>query len=90
MMPELTRTTEFVMDSVTAPPDTPVLFVKLAGDLGEGMVSLAHIGDIERLKKQVREAALDEVQEFVVRHCFDSTSGRRIDDFITGLLAAMK
>lgn len=38
----------------------------------------------------VREAALIEVQDFVVAHTFDTTVGRKIDDFITGLLNANK
>lgn len=46
--------------------------------------------DIERLKREVREATLDEVQEFVVAHAFDTTVGRKIDDFITALLDANK
>lgn len=46
--------------------------------------------DSERLKREVREAALVEVQEFVVAHTFDTTVGHRIDDFISGLLDADK
>lgn len=44
--------------------------------------------DIERLKREVRDAALTEVQEYVVAHAFDTTVGRKIDEFITGLLNA--
>lgn len=46
--------------------------------------------NIERLKLEAREVALGEVQEFVVAHAFDTTVGRKIDDFITGLLDANK
>lgn len=51
------------------------------------------LAEVERLRaevKQAREAALDEVQEFVVAHAFDTSVGRRIDDFITALLAEGK
>jgi hypothetical protein len=35
-----------------------------------------------------RREALEQVQEFVVLHTFDTTVGRRIDDYITELLKA--
>lgn len=55
-------------------------------DYGDALVI-----EIERLRAQAaeaREAALDEVQAFVVAHAFDTTVGRKIDEFITGLLDA--
>ena len=86
------RTTQFVLSAVDATPDCPVLFVKIAPDeiMRETFLSLARMDDIERLKREVREKALVEVQEFVVAHAFDTTVGRRIDDFITSLLEANK
>ena len=80
----LERTSEFVMSSVQAPPDTPVLFVKLSDDY----ISLARLDDVERLIRSVREAAYDEIQEYVVAHAFDTTVGRKIDDYITERLKA--
>ena len=59
----MTRTTSFVMSPVEAPPDTPVLFVRIADPDGspthgehDGMLSLAHLGDIERLNVERRKA----------------------------------
>lgn len=48
---------------------------------------VAHILPIIRA---AREAVYDEIQEFVVLHTFDTSVGRRIDDFITERLAALK
>ena len=86
------RTTDFVMSAVDSTPDTPVLFVEVAPDeiVTEPFLTLARLEDIERLKREVRESTLDEVQEFVVAHAYDTTVGRRIDDFITALLDANK
>lgn len=47
----LTRTSEFVMSAVSAPPDTPVLFVKLS----DGWLSLARLDDVERLQAGIKE-----------------------------------
>ena len=51
------RTTNFVMSSVDAPPDCPVLFV----DVGEGFISLARLDDIERLIEETRAPLLAEL-----------------------------
>lgn len=80
------RTTDFVMSAVEAPPDTPVLFVRTS----ENMLSLARLDDVERAIREAREAAYDDVQEFVVLHTFDTSAGRRIDDYITEQLKALK
>jgi hypothetical protein len=76
------RTNDFVMSSVQAPSDTPVLFVKL----DDGNLSLARLDDVKRLVAAAREAVYDEIQEFVVGTAFDTTVGRRIDEFIMNRL----
>lgn len=52
------RTTQFVMSAVAATPDCPVLFV----DVGEGFLSLAHVGDIDRLIRETQAPLLAEVE----------------------------
>lgn len=42
---------------------------------------------VAQARREARREALEEVQEFVVAHTFDTTVGRRIDDYITELLA---
>lgn len=52
---------------------------------------VAHILPIiQEAIRQAREAAYDDIQEFVVLHTFDTSAGRRIDDYITERLKALK
>ena len=52
---------------------------------------VAHILPIiQQAIRQAREAAYDDIQEFVVLHTFDTSAGRRIDDYITERLKVLK
>ena len=61
------RTTNFVISAVDATPDAPVLFVEVQPDeiVTETFLSLARLDDIERLKRDVRAAALLEALPFL-------------------------
>lgn len=62
---------------------------RLTGSTTPPPVTLS-LDELDRIKREARAAALEEVQEFVVAHAFDTTVGRKIDDFVTALLEANK
>lgn len=85
------RTTEFVMSPVQAPPDTPVLFIRLS----DGNLSLAKLEDIQALlvaeRKTIRKlfdalhmqfgASAGSATGFTIRNDFGEEFGGQIDRY---------